>query len=690
MACHSVTTASRPTWESPVVRANESPPRKWLRGVGEIDAKGEEDPWVSGGGSMESGTQSSTKGGTSDTAVEVENGSVFTDSDMAMDGDRGVDRADKDGKRRGVDLSSFLLEIGEDTPYETFITIGPSDLVGVRTDSTATWWSKDEQRRCWRSEGQWKLWGKGFVVDKLISSIAYTQHYGEVILSLGARDESSTGSTEVFCLRKEGEKVVKEELRGISGPVIAHDHAWIVYHDMSDGGCMLAKRMTDAKSVKLKCRGSDYHRKFAAGFLKNSLWILNFDFGCVEIFVDLDTAKEDATIEALCVGDLGDVPYDGVFKITSEGSVLAIKYESWIAVYDMKWAAKPDTPSLQYRWSVDLVGKEADEADRLYVSAFDVQSDGAELLYLQHYVDKRKPSVLKAASPGHRGSAEMMEDVVCIAHEETWELVKGGEEDILRHLDYVRYQDENILMGRHHSCLWMSVSTLLDGAEALVLKVETSGSTRYAVTVKSMKENVSWKSEWLRKTQNCWRSMEEVVDRIEDGRGSCFTPDIIRGDDLEPYLADFNSQPKGDRWTLEYGFGLRVPTLVAFVKITQFMNFAVIRANFPTGPKYLRLDRYHEKDEIREKLVLRFWNQADWECCLDEVADETEDGSRWELDVDRLDTEEAAERERQAVWDGLQREADDAVPSRPLWEMWLRLGMGRPELTSTVTPAVVE
>ncbi|EJU03444.1 hypothetical protein DACRYDRAFT_21042, partial [Dacryopinax primogenitus] len=148
----------------------------------------------------------------------------------------------------------------------------------------------------------------------------------------------------------------------------------------------------------------------------------------------------------------------------------------------------------------------------------------------------------------------------------------------------------------------------------------------------------------------------------------------MAGNDLASYLSDFGAQPYGDRWVLEFGYGVRYRARLVLVYLGAFMNYAVILVDFPTGPKYLRLDRYHERHYLAERIYLRYWNQTDWHDCLDEVASPTSDGSQWTLHVDAVQAEDASENDRQIMYKALYAcKKDDTVLSHQLLAVWYRL-----------------
>ncbi|EJT96796.1 hypothetical protein DACRYDRAFT_119861 [Dacryopinax primogenitus] len=653
----------------------ESPPRKWMKGDGENAVVLLQDESSSpGAGSNTFGTQSRTKGGVLDTTLEVDIGG--SDDDEAGRSKHGEtsNSVESCASPRWIphEYSCFLQDLHSTDAIATVIPLDDSHIVTLTTNAFARMYRYDTSSQQWLMHTSQCLHPDATILDAG-APIVFRDNLGARVMVPYSLDEGQSTyetTTHIVELLQSGDHVQIGHVCASSNAPIACNREWDVFSLRNGQPCLHATRLSDGKTIVFSNGGQRCSRPLAAAFMQGALWVLNYEFGYAEVYVGLDAwASQEHSPEPICGAEFEEDILNARFEIVNGRSLLAVRFVTWITLYELNVVSNDKSTPLKALWTFDFSPR--DGLEYRYISAFAIADAGAQLFFIDHIRHADNSSRIMTVRPHMKPGDESF---ISTFSEEAQVAVQGGPEDILRHMSYMQYQGGRLTVGRMTSCLWITVSLHFTSMPRDPITLDNLPRDHlHVLTMKDMKNNRNWMSEWVQKTRALQTSPTEDIlystaDDAESG-----DQDIITGAELIPFLFAFNAQPSGH---------INVPIHLACVCITSYANYAIIRANFPAGPKFFRLDCHYEEDEIHEQVVLRFWNQTRWQDCLNEGPPGSSDNSRWPLDLDALCTEEAAERERQETCVALDNQEGDSKPSLDLLNAWRRLGFTAPTMTA--------
>ncbi|KZT60871.1 hypothetical protein CALCODRAFT_506516 [Calocera cornea HHB12733] len=675
----------RVTWETPTPRDQHSPPRKFQRSDCDpdvVDDKGGSSPL---GPESTCGTQSSSKTGASETAVDDE----VRGLEMA-----GVEGTNSDANKffqdspqpRGLRPSCYSY-LHFDMPIIDSLAmvtmVGKLHCVAVTSDATVQLYTINPETQLWTVMTSFVIEPNGTVLEAFAPTVNLQQDGATVLLPLSLVKPSSVDGhslTVVEMVQRGATAEFRSICPSTEVPLVS-DGRWTVYHQVGHAQ-LIARRDADGTCIHLRGYGEARLGRLAATIINDCLWVVNCDFACVERFSLLEEwarerpdSAESLPVEPICRAGVDDGIVKARFEVTVDNRpFLVIQYQDWITLYKMQECADPSQTPLVPIWVFDL--SFPDEFEPRYISDFTLMIDSGQMFFLDQSLNPNRTAVLMATQIDMSSTGSTP---IYASRNDAWVAAEGGPANLLKHMDYMRYDHtkQTLLLARKHSCLWitMQLESVPDREVTQPIKLNISGDSHRSLTIEAMRNNTNWRRELAIKARRQLTSThpdEHVFPVVESVKQ--LVPGLITGKALERYWPDWVAQPWGDPWVLLYGAGVDVSMELVAVYITAYMNYAVIRADFPDGARYFRLDRSQEADHIQGSMALRFWNQHSWQGCLDESAPGNTDGSSWVLHFDALCTEEAAQVERKKIADELNSGPDESAPSPEVLDAWLRLG----------------
>ncbi|KZT62732.1 hypothetical protein CALCODRAFT_505481 [Calocera cornea HHB12733] len=673
----------RLSWDSAARRDEESPPRKFQRADcnDDIDDTGGSSPL---GAESTVGTQSSTKAGTtSDTAVEDEAVGVEVEWSECS-------TADPDDCNSVIVVPTHTAHL-LNQPHTSeslamVVMVGASYRAVLTSNATARFYGLDAGKRKWTEMGSFTVHPSASVWDTLPATVSRHQNAATVTIPFYVHNRSSAErpSLTVVHVVQQGASVSFSCICNSAEVVLVSDGRWTVSQKIGYDH-LIVRGVSDDQCLYLEGGGEFRVGRLAAVIIDRTVWVVNYDYACVEGYTISEEhspvqpeSADPPHIRPICCVEMDDAIVNARFEVTVHRKFLAIRYESWITLYKMEEVSDGLQNPLIPVWTLDLLSAIDDESR--FIADFTFALDAGHMYFLDQSRFPSRGSSLKAIRLNLSPSTSATP--VYALRDEASVVVQGGSEDLLQHVNHLRYEEGThaLVLGRKNSCLWMTMPLGSVPAQALPITVNLGLQPLRFATVRALKDNANWQREVEYQLQT-WqvRTSASLVEHVSmSDTFKSFRPGLITGKALTKYWTDWVGQPWGDSWVLEHGLAMKAPMELVAVYVTSYMNCAVVRATFTNGPRYFRLDRYHEVDRIQQSIVLTCWNEKSWEACLDDSTSENPDRSSWLLDFDALFSEEAVEMDRQGIARALKDAPDELAPSPELLAAWLRLGLVSP------------
>ncbi|KZT62630.1 hypothetical protein CALCODRAFT_533728 [Calocera cornea HHB12733] len=676
----------RVSWESPLPRDFASPPRKYQRAGSDevIDATGGSSPLEE---ESTVGTQSSTKAGTSDTAVEDE---VVEAEDARLCGHSDEhDKYTHAGRHVGsvapLNYRYLNVQLPISEALSMAVMVGNICMV-LTSDAIARLYGLDPETEKWREITSCPANRKVMVGECLPATVALQQDGVTITLpSYANNDNGSTAPTSsltVFRADQLGATPTLTSICTADEVLLASEGGWTVSQKVSSPDLIVC-RLGDEKCVYLEGCPETRLGRMTATIAGEFIWVVNYDFACIEGYRLWNAGDRSllenpsvAPISPLIRVDMDDAIFEARFEVLDGRRYLAVRYQYWITLYQIEQdAAGRDDPLIPV-WIFDFSTSSSDETP--YIADFTFVLESGLMFFLDQSRHRNHASSLKAI--GFDLASKPSADN-CSSRDEAWVVAEGGPEDLLQHIDHLRYEEggHSLILGRKNSYLWILMRLERVTSRPLPITLQAVPGCTRSLTVRTMRENINWQREWRLKTSRLRASPGAIAHSVPPLDDLKFHHvNLLTGEALIGYWTDWVAQPWGDHWVLQYGSRLNVPVELLAVCSTSYMSCAVVEARFSHGSRFFRLDRYYEEDDIQQSIALRFWNQKSWQDCLSESTAGSPDDSHCALDFDALLSEEAAELDRQQVASALQVAQEESPPSPELLGAWLRLGFAPP------------